>query len=113
MFDMSYSGLSSMKSLDRVDQADLIMPNEIGTLVFAEHLNRDICLEQASDDCTITSLARLDAWIYVKVFFMCDEHNMELDDRKRGIQKKYQDSPRSCCAASSLKHTQCIVSNEV
>lgn len=75
---MSYSGLPGRNNLDVLGPSKLIMSNKIGSSASAEHLSRNICLKGSNDGCTIASVAKLDAWIYVTVVFVCDKCNVEL-----------------------------------
>lgn len=57
-----------------------------------KYLNRDICLQESNDECTIAITGRLYAWIYVTVVFMCDKHNVELRDKQKRTRKKCQNA---------------------
>lgn len=59
--------------------------------MFAEFLNRDMCLKSENDESTIASVAMLDVWIYVTAVFICDDRSADQRDKQRGIQKKYQE----------------------
>lgn len=62
------------------------MSNRITSTVFAKFLIRDIPLRLVNDKCTVTSVVRLDARIYVTVLFICDEREDNRADRHRIIQ---------------------------
>lgn len=51
------------------------MTEKIGRSVFIDLLSLDICLTSENDQSTISSAARLNAWIYVTKVSVYDERN--------------------------------------
>lgn len=84
---LSYFDISGRERIDWLQKSELVMSNRIASSVFAEFLNRDICLWPENDKSTISSVARLDIWIYFTVLFICDEDEDEHVDRQKWMQK--------------------------
>lgn len=58
-------------------------------------------------------VARLHDWISVVAVFMCVHRNVKYSDKEECMQKKlhreFSKPLFTCCAASTLNHTQCFV----
>lgn len=90
--DLSYSGLPGRESLDGLEDNESIMVNRISNSVFSEFMNQDLSQAGDRDDSTIAFVARIDVWLYVSIGYLCDDNSVDNGERKKGMQKKYQEA---------------------
>lgn len=68
--DKSYASLAGKQRLHGPDHAELNMSNKIESWVFAEYLDRDICVKRTNDEWALASLSKLKEWIFLRLFYV-------------------------------------------